>query len=74
MDDAVADDIVDVHWQHLSNALGTGVYDDNLDDIRAAELRRTPPRDAVLDRIDQRMTQTDHQSADDSDSDTEVGD
>lgn len=68
MDDVVADDIVDVHWQHLANALAVGAYDDNLDDLRAAELRRTPPRDAVLDRIDQRMTQIDQQSADDTES------
>lgn len=55
MDETVADDIVEAHWHHLVNALRTGAYDDDLDAIKAAELRATA-RDPVLDTINERMT------------------
>lgn len=55
MDDSVADEVVDAHWHHLVNALRTGVYDNDLDVIKAAELRHTA-RDPVLDTISERMT------------------
>lgn len=55
MDDEDADEIVDRHWHPLVNVLRTGAYDDDLDAIRDAELRRTA-REPVLDIISERMT------------------
>lgn len=58
MDDAVADEILDRHWQMVVNSIKVGAMDGDLDDVLAAENRRDPPRIPVTNAIRERMEKT----------------
>lgn len=71
MDDSVADEILDRHWQMVANSVKAGALDEHLDEVIDAELRREPPRDAVLDVLKRRRDAVDGVSDTEDDTDNE---
>lgn len=59
MDEAVADEILERHWQSVVNSVKAGAVDGHLDDVIEAERRRDPPRDVVLDVLKRRRAAVD---------------